>query len=258
MDILERRAVKLRDRLTLENADLKEATALIVAKHYLHRGRTMAQMPYWIEVDDVRVGVVLFALPRLSVPYQGYGPMNLIELARMWVAPEAQGHRVKDSNGAEHTLAIATCAIGMALRQIRQDWHGKYPHLPDIEACVSWADDEHHEGTVYRAANFEEVGKSGGSLHGNASRPNGGRDQLNQDYSHSKTAFIHRYRRSLAEAQKADARTAWEELRPRLSTAQRLKMEAAATQSALSGQATVAPPAVSHAQRCTAKVSSGY
>ena len=58
--------------------------------------------------------------------------MNLIELARMWIAPEAQGYRVTDSTGREHTLAIATCAIGMALRQIRQDWHGKYPHLPSI------------------------------------------------------------------------------------------------------------------------------
>jgi hypothetical protein len=153
---------KLRDRLALDIANLKEATAVIVENHYLHRGRTMAQMPYWITLDGARAGVLLFALPRLSVRYQGYGPMNLIELARMWISPDVQGQRVKDSTGREHSLTIATCAIGMALRQIRHDWHGKYPHLPIIEACVSWADDEHHEGTVYRAANFEEIGKSGG------------------------------------------------------------------------------------------------
>ena len=223
----------LRDRITLDVANLKEATALIVENHYLHRGRTMAQMPYWIMLDGTQVGVLLFALPRLSVPYQGFGPMNLIELARMWVAPNMQGQRVKDSIGREHTLAIATCAIGMALRQIRQDWHGKYPHLPDIEACVSWADDEHHEGTIYRAANFEEVGKSGGVLHGNTSRPNGGRDQLNQDYRHIKTAFIYRYRRFLSEAEKATARVSWTDLRPRLSRNQRLKLEAAGKQLAL-------------------------
>lgn len=228
-------SVKLRERLSLEFANLKEATALIVEKHYLHRGRTMAQMPYWIMFDGARIGVLLFALPRLSVTYQGHGPMNLVELARMWIDPDAQGQRVKDSNGREHTLALATCAIGMALRRIRQDWHGKYPHLPIIEACVSWADDEHHEGTVYRAANFEEVGKSGGSLHGNAHRANGGRDQLNKDYRHIKTAFIHRYQRRLSDAQKEKARVVWADVRPRLSKSQRRKLEAAGRQPVLSG-----------------------
>ncbi len=237
---------KLRDRLALDIANLKEATALIVENHYLHRGRTMAQMPYWITLDGVRGGVLLFALPRLSVTYQGYGPMNLIELARMWIDPDVQGQRVKDSTGQEHTLAIATCAVGMALRQIRQDWHGKYPHLPSIEACVSWADDEHHEGTIYRAANFEEVGKSGGSLHGNAPRPNGGRDQLNLDYHHIKTAFIRRYRRSLSDAQKATARAVWDDFRPRLSRSQRLKLEAAGKQLSLSGREMGSPRAACH------------
>ncbi len=241
-------STKLRDRLSLQVANLKEATTLIVERHYLHRGRTMAQMPYWIMLDEVRVGVLLFALPRLSVSYQGHGPMNLIELARMWIDPEAQGQRVTDSTGREHSLAIATCAIGMALRQIRQDWHGKYPHLPDIEACVSWADDVHHEGTVYRAANFTEVGKSGGSLHGNTHRPNGGRDQLNQDYRHVKTAFIHRFPRALSASKRAVARAAWADTRPRLSKSQRLKLEAAGQQLALLGLEQHSRPSGSRAQ----------
>lgn len=240
---------KLRDRLALEVANLKEATAVIVEKHYLKRGRTMAQMPYWIVLDGERIGVLLFALPRLSVRYQGHGPMNLVELARMWIDPEAQGQRVTDSNGQEHTLALATCAIGMALRQIRQDWHGKYPHLPPIEACVSWADDVHHEGTVYRAANFEEVGKSGGSLHGSAHRPNGGRDQLNPDYRHIKTAFIHRYQRPLASRQKERARAIWAPVRPRLSKSQRQKLEAAGRQPALAGLGMGACQAESRSRR---------
>lgn len=241
-------ADKLRTRLSLEIANLKEATALIVEKHYLHRGRTMAQMPYWIVLDGKRVGVFLFALPRLSVAYQGHGPMNLVELARMWIDPEVQGRRVTDSGGREHTLAIATCAIGMALRRIRQDWHGKYPHLPSIEACVSWADDVHHEGTVYRAANFRAVGKSGGALHGNAQRPNGGRDQLNQDYRHIKTAFIHRYQRGLTDRQKATARAAWAGVRPRLSRNQRLKLEADGRQPVLAGLGTDFAQAASRAR----------
>ena len=226
---------KLRNRIALEVANLKEATEVIVKNHYLHRGRTMAQMPYWINLDGHRQGVLLFSLPRLSVRYQGHGPMNLIELARMWVDPAVQGKRVVDSSGKEHTLAIATCAIGAALRQIRQDWHGKYPHLPLIEACVSWADDVHHEGTVYRAANFAEVGKSGGSLHGNASRPNGGNDQLNADYLHVKTAFIYRFPRKLTANQLISALGEWAEIRPKLSTRQRLKLAEAEQRQSLLG-----------------------
>lgn len=234
---------KLRDRLHLSVANLKEATEVIVENHYLHRGRTMAQMPYWINLDGNRSGVLLFSLPRLSVTYQGYRPMNLIELARLWVDPNVQGQRVVDSDGQEHSLAISTCAIGAALRQIRQDWHGKYPHLPMIEACVSWADDEHHEGTVYRASNFVEVGKSGGCLHGNAHRSNGGKDQLNEDYRHIKTAFIYRFRRQLTASQKATALTAWASLRPPLSKGQRLKLAGAGRQLALSGLMTDSLPA---------------
>jgi hypothetical protein len=200
--------LKLKDRVSLQTANLKEATEVIVRNHYLHRGRTMGQLPYWILLDGDRVGVLLFALPRLSVPYQGHGPMNLLELARMWVDPAVQGRTVEDSDGNSHSFSIATCAVGKALRRVRQDWHGKYPHLPDIEAVVSWADTVHHEGTIYRAANFRYVGTSGGMLHGNTYRKNGGHDQLNPDYRHIKLAFIFEFKKSLSAQQKATARSA--------------------------------------------------
>lgn len=206
---------RLRERVDLEVANLKEVTAMIVANHYLHRGRTMAQMPYWVTLDGRRCGVLLFALPRMSVEYQGYGPMNLIELARVWLDPDVQGEKVIDSAGKEHSLSIGTCAVGKALRRIRQDWHGKYPHLPHIRAAVSWADDVHHEGTIYRAANFREVGKSGGSMHGNTTRRNGGRDQLNPDYLHPKSAFLYEFKRPLTVDQMATAAQEWEHRRPK-------------------------------------------
>ena len=213
--------MRLRDRVQIEIANLKDATAVIVANHYLHRGRTMAQIAYWVTLDGDRCGVLLFALPRMSAVFQGYGPMNLVELARMWLDPNVQGERVIDSDGKEHAFAIATCAVGKALRQIRQDWYGKYPHLPEIMASVSWADDVHHEGTIYRASNFREVGKSGGRLHGSALRPNGGHDQMNPDYLHTKTAFLYEFNRCLPEQQKAAALEAWAEHRPRRPNARR-------------------------------------
>ncbi len=199
---------RLRQRIDLRIANLKQATAVIVEKHYLHRGRTMAQLPYWITVDEQTCGVILFAYPRMSVSYQGYRPMNLLELARLWIDPLVQGLRVRDRDSIEHAFSVATCAVGKALRRIRQDWHVKYPHLPAVQAIVSWADAEHHEGTVYRACNFREVGKSGGTYHGSARRSNGGRDQLNPDYLHEKRAFLYSYAHDLTEVDRQRAAAA--------------------------------------------------
>ena len=91
------------------------------------------------------------------------------------------------------------------MRRIRQDWHAKYPHLPDIYAVVSWADAEHHEGTIYKACNFRDVGKSGGSYHGRALRSNGGHDQLNPDYLHEKRTFLFAFPRELTDADRERA-----------------------------------------------------
>jgi hypothetical protein len=189
-------------RVSLTVADLKQATRIIVKYHYLHRGRTMAQLPYWINVDDVAVGVILYSLPRLSVPLDGVQPMNILELARVWISPDVQGGEVVGSDGRSHSFSLATCAVGKTLRAVRQDWFRKYPHMPDIHAVVSWADTVHHEGTIYRAANFVESGVSGGAMHGNRVRPNGGRDQWNTDYAHVKTRFLYRFDGPISEGEK--------------------------------------------------------
>ncbi len=124
----------------------------------------------------------------------------------MWVDPAVQGQTIRDHSGKEHTFAVASCAVGKALRRLREDWHAKYPHLPDVHAVVSWADMVHHEGTIYRASNFRLVGTSGGASHGSAHRPNGGHDQLNPDYLHLKQTFLYEYPRLLSDREKARAR----------------------------------------------------
>ena len=58
---------KLSKRLTLEIADLKESSKIIKRHHYLHRGRTMSQLPYWICIDGEKVGVLLYSLPRVVI-----------------------------------------------------------------------------------------------------------------------------------------------------------------------------------------------
>jgi hypothetical protein len=191
---------KLSLRVSIKVADLKQATRIIIYYHYLHRGRTMAQLPYWVLVDDIPVGVILYSLPRLSVPIFGIPPMNAVELARMWLSPDVQGKIIKDSNGRSHALSVASCAVGQSLKRIQKDWYAKYPKLPDVLAVVSWADNVHHEGVIYKACNFIEKGTSGGSTHGNRARPNGGRDQLNPDYIHTKTAFLYPYSGRLSDS----------------------------------------------------------
>lgn len=208
-------SLPLRQRVGLEVANLKEATEVIVKNHYLHRGRTMAQMAYWITLDGRRCGVLLYALPRMSVNFHGHKPMELVELARMWLDPSVQGDKVIDADGVEHSFSVATCAVGASLRRIRLDWHGKYPHLPLISGCVSWADDVHHEGTIYRASNFREVGKSGGALHGTTHRPNGGRDQAHADYLHPKSAFLFEWKRRVPAKELERAVELWAPIRPK-------------------------------------------
>ena len=188
-----------RGSITLSIADLKEATAVIVEQHYLHRGRTMAQLPYWIERHGDRIGVLLFAYPRLSRPFHGYEPFQLVELARLWIDPRAQTGRVVDAGGCAHAPSVASCAVAKALRRLREDWHSRYPSLPTPTAVVSWADLTRHEGTVYRAANFLEVGVSGGTGHKSGRRRNGGSYKDHPDYANCKRAFVYELREDSAE-----------------------------------------------------------
>ena len=147
---------KLSKRLTLKIAPLKESSLLIIHHHYLHRTRTMSQLPYWICIDDIPVGVILYSMPRVNVPIDGIEPMKLLELARLWIHPSVQNLFYEDRNGKSHSLPVPSCAMGKSLRRIKKDWEGKYPTLPEVDAIVSWSDDERHKGTIYRSSNFKD------------------------------------------------------------------------------------------------------
>ena len=185
---------KLSKRLTLEIAPLKESSLVIIHHHYLHRTRTMSQLPYWIFIDGIPVGVILYSLPRVNVPIDGIEPMKLLELARLWIHPSVQNKTFKDKSGRTHSLSVASCAMGKSLRRIKKDWEEKYPTLPEVDAIVSWSDDVRHKGTIYRSSNFSETGKSGGNLHGTGTkRKDGGYYRLNKDHRNIKTRFIYKF-----------------------------------------------------------------
>ena len=184
---------KLSNRLTLEIANLKDATLIIKHHHYLHRGRTMSQLPYWICIDGERVGVLLYSLPRVSNPIDGIEPMKLLELARLWINPSVQNLTYEDRNGKSHSLPVASCAMGKSIKRVRNDWEMKYPNLPGIDAIVSWCDDTRHEGTIYKSSNFKVAGKSGGNSHGAGKRKVSGNYIPRKDFKNIKTRFLYNF-----------------------------------------------------------------
>ena len=184
---------KLSKRLTLKIAPLKESNLVIIHHHYLHRSRTMSQLPYWICIDDIPVGVILYSMPRVNVPIDGIEPMKLLELARLWIHPSVQNLSYEDRNGKSHSLSVASCAMGKSLRRIKKDWYMKYPNLPKIDAVISWSDDKRHKGTIYKSSNFKVTGKSGGNSHGAGKRKDSGNYLPHKDFKNVKTRFLYKY-----------------------------------------------------------------
>ena len=184
---------KLSKRLTLKIADLKESNLIIIKHHYLHRSRTMSQLSYWICIDEIQVGVISYSLPRISNQVDGIEPMNLLELARLWIHPSVQNLNYEDRNGKSHSLSIASCAMGKSIKRVKTDWYMKYPNLPKIDAIISWSDDKRHKGTIYKSSNFKVTGKSGGNSHGNGKRKDSGNYLPHKDFKNVKTRFLYRF-----------------------------------------------------------------
>jgi len=212
--------------LQLVQALTADANAYVTERHYLKRGRTMAQLAYWLLwADDVDAdalqdlpavraapperwtvgghpidGIVHFALPRVSHRLYGYHPMQVLELARLYLEPDVDG-------------ANPTMRAGQATRrgsdQAIRDWPDRYPQLPEPRAVVSWADATRHTGAIYRGAGFIELGLTRGTLTPSAEssevvqtgEEGAGRSTIRHaDLGHAKYAFILPYKPPDAQA----------------------------------------------------------
>lgn len=171
---------KLKNRVQLEPVHISKVRIILENYHYLGRDRTGRQINYAVLIDGVVDGVITYAYPMMSADLNGVPSDELLEFARLYL------HK-----NIPHS---ASCAIGKSLRRIKQDWSRKFPDAKPVRLIVSWSDTTRHNGTIYKAANFEwhHRGNGGGNSRGGL-RPNGTRRNPIPlpDYKHDKDCWIY-------------------------------------------------------------------
>jgi len=159
--------MSLKYRITLQHADRNWLNAMATEYHYLHRQVPDKACPFgWavgfdgnlFQPDGLPSGFIIFASIHFTKLRNEFGYPGLptkwqvLSLSRLWL------HENLPKNSE-------TCVIGKALELIQQRWlevhPPRYPEQPyHIVKILSYADTEYHEGTIYRAANFREYGRT--------------------------------------------------------------------------------------------------
>lgn len=167
----------LRQRIHVETITLAEARFVLENYHYLRRTRVGRQINYSICIDGMIDGVVTFAYPMISSPLNGIPPDEIIEFARMYLY-----------SNISH---MASCAIGKVLRRIKGDWMYLFPNSKVPKMVVSWSDTIFHDGTIYKASNFQHYRRSKGRSHNNSIDSKRGMRDQHDDYRHDKDCWIY-------------------------------------------------------------------
>lgn len=71
---------------------------------------------------------------------------------------------------------LASCVLGMAVREFPRDFEARYGHHPLL--LESFVDTSHYTGTCYRAANWQYIGRNKGV----ADRTFSGRERKHKGY----------------------------------------------------------------------------
>lgn len=164
--------MRFKNRVGVRRASIDWANALVVEHHYLHRAIHQRACPfaYEVTVDGDVAGVIIMATPHFTrqrglFGYPGFPTKwQVLVIARLWLYPRVQGLRVLDSHGVAHSFSVASCALAKMLRVVQKDWllhhPPRYPDEPyHIRLIMAYADTGvGHEGTIYKAANFERFG----------------------------------------------------------------------------------------------------
>lgn len=158
--------VTLRNRIALIPMGRDWLNDQAAKYHYMHRRIHPRAVPFgWAvtfdgelqQADGAPSGFIIFAsihYVRLRNEF-GYPGLptkwQVLSLARLWL------HDSLPCNSE-------TCVIAKALRLVQRRWlevhPPRFPNDPyQIRKIISYADTRFHTGTIYRAANFREVGR---------------------------------------------------------------------------------------------------
>lgn len=178
--------MSLRQRIQLTENPIKWLNQMATEHHYMHRPLHLRSCPFgWgvtfdgelYQPDGKPSGFIIFAsihYTRLGNEF-GYPGLptkwQVLSLARLWLHDDLP----KNSE---------TCTIGKAMRLVQRRWLEVHPlrfldepyHILKI---ISYADTRYHTGTIYRAANFRESGRTiSQKRHKNSRGPGMGKAEL--------------------------------------------------------------------------------
>ena len=157
----------LRQRITLEVAGRGWLNAMATAYHYMHRPVHQRACPFgWAvrfdgelcQPDGAPSGFILFASIHYTRLRGEFGYPGLptkwqtLSLARLWL------HDNLPRNSE-------TVVIAKALKLVQARWLEVHPPVDwsqpyQVRKIISYSDCRYHQGTIYRAANFREVGRT--------------------------------------------------------------------------------------------------
>ena len=138
----------MKEDFTIKRVEKSEAEGLLMTYHYLKDESKgfKSGFNYGLYCDGSICGVVIFTgfpVPELSKGCFGLSRDDqdgLFELSRLVLRPDVQT--------SEHNLA--SWFVSRSIRKLRKD--------TSVRAILSYADDNHHKGVVYRACNFSYFG----------------------------------------------------------------------------------------------------
>jgi hypothetical protein len=157
----------LRQRITLEVVGRDWLNSMAKAHHYMHRPVHQRAMPFgWAirfdgelyQPDGKPSGFIMFAsihYTRLRGEF-GYAGLptkwQVLSLSRLWL------HDSLPRNSE-------TVVIAKALKLVQSRWLEVHPPVNwsepyQVRKVISYSDTRYHQGTIYRAANFREIGRT--------------------------------------------------------------------------------------------------
>lgn len=159
--------MSLKERIELEESPASVLNRMAVEYHYMHRPVHPRACPFGWRVrfagedtrpDGVPCGFIIFCsihFVRLTgvFGYEGLPTKwQVLSLARLWLHDDLPHNS-------------ETVVIAKALKMVQRRWLEVHPprfvNQPyHVRLIISYADSRYHQGTIYRAANFEEHGRT--------------------------------------------------------------------------------------------------